>query len=369
MIVLRNTLSNLVGSLPVSAGGALATPTPAYAHVSGSGNPDWVYSWTLTPEILLSTVLLAVLYANGMRSLRGKSASADAPLRHVSFFGGLIAVFVALQSPLDAMADRSFFMHQVQHLLLQTAGPMLIMLAMPQRCLMAGTPAVLMDRLLLPLFFNRAVRVLFRVLALPWIAALLLAGSLFLWHWPPYHDLAVLDDGVHYLMHFTLLSAGLLFYWCVFDPRPAPLGATYGTRWNVILFTMTAGMLLGAVIAFKETVLYTAYDHIGRLWGLAPLTDERIGGLIMWIPGSILCVPALLVVLRMWNSRESRVDHWRQRGVAPAVPATRTGNSRFALRLAAIALAAFGVTLGIGMAATGQLSVISRWLARTFLVI
>lgn len=321
-----------------------------------------MFSWTLTPEILFGTLILALLYANGMRSLRGKSASGGAPLRHVSFFGGLIAVFFALQSPLDAMADRSFFMHQVQHLLLQTAGPMLIMLAMPQRCLMAGTPTVLMNRLLVPLLFNRTVRLLFRVLALPWVAALLLAASLLVWHWPPYHDLAVLDDGVHYLMHFTLLSAGLIFYWCVFDPRPAPLGATYGTRCNVMLFTMTAGMLLGAVIALKETVLYTAYDHVGRLWELSALTDQRIGGLIMWIPGSFLCVPALLVVLRMWNSRESRVDDWRRRGVAPPVPIMHAGNSRFALRLAIIALAAFAVTLGIGMAATGQLIAFSRWL-------
>ena len=317
--MLRDTIARVIQWLPIPAGVALATPIRAHAHVSVNGDPDWAYSWALTPEILLGTVVLAVLYANGMRSLLRKSASGDTPLRHVSYFGGLIAVFVALQSPLDALADGSFFMHQVQHLLLQTAGPMLIMLAMPQRCLMAGTPTVLMNRLIVPFFFNRAVRVLFRVLALPWVAALLLAGSLLVWHWPPYHDLAVLDDGVHYLMHFTLLSAGLLFYWCVFDPRPAPLGAAYGTRWNVIMFTMTAGMLLGAIIALKETVLYTAYDHIGRFWGLSPLTDERVGGLIMWIPGSLLCVPALLVVLRMWNSRESRVDTWRRRGVATPV--------------------------------------------------
>jgi len=351
--------------LKSSAAALAIAPAGALAHVDGSPHPDWIHAWTLTPEILLGTAVFAALYANGLRRLRGKTSVVDQLHRHASYFGGLAAVFIALQSPLDTIASRSFFMHQVQHLLLQTVGPILIMLAAPQRLLMAGTPDVLKRWLLVPVFFNRAVRGLLGFLTLPWVAALLVVASLYVWHWPPYHNLAVLNDGVHYLMHLTLLAAGLLFYWCVFDPRPAPVGATYGTRWNVLLFTMTASMLLGAVIALKNTALYAAYDRIGRPWGLSALTDEGIGGLIMWIPGSTLCVPAFLLVLRMWNSRESRIDEWRRRGISSVVPATRAGNSRLALRLGAIALAAFTVTLIVGMAATGEVTEIRHWLLRT----
>lgn len=74
----------------------------------------------------------------------------------------------------------------------------------------------------------------------------------------------------------------------------------------------------------------------------------------MWIPGSALCVPAFLVVLRMWNLRESRLDERRRRGVTSAMPAVRAGNMGFALRLAAIALAAFAATIGMALITTGQ---------------
>ena len=74
----------------------------------------------------------------------------------------------------------------------------------------------------------------------------------------------------------------------------------------------------------------------------------------MWIPGSLLCVPAFFIVLRMWNLRESRLDKWRQRGVRPATLSTRRGNFGLALRLGVIALATFAVTLGVGLISTGQ---------------
>lgn len=330
-----------------------AVPTVTFAHFNHDSSAAASAAWNIAPDILIGTLIVAALYAAGLWRQRGKDSAASR-WKHASFFSGLAALFVALQSPLDALAGHLFFMHQVQHLLLQTVGPMLLMLAAPQGLLVAGMPETLRRHVLGPLLSSRAVRGVFGALARPWIAAFLLVASLYVWHWPPYHDLAVLDDTVHYLMHVTMLAAGLLFYWRVFDPRPAPLGAKYGTRWNVLLFTMTANMLLGAAIALKDTALYQAYDRLGRLWELSALADERIGGLIMWIPGSVLCVPAFLVVLRTWNLRESRLDERRHRGVTPAVPAERAGNLGLALRLAAIALAAFAAAIGVALIATGR---------------
>lgn len=332
---------------------ASAAPGTALAHADGQeATVPWT-AWNIAPDILAGTVIVAALYGAGLWRQRAKDSAAST-WRHAAFFSGLAVVFVALQSPLDALAGHLFFVHQVQHLLLQTVGPMLLMLAVPQGLLVAGMPETLRRRVLRQLLSSRAVRGLFGFLARPWMAALLLVASLYIWQWPPYHDFSVLNDAVHYFMHVTMLAAGLLFYWCVFDPRPAPQGAGYGTRWNILVFTMTANMLLGAAIALKDTALYTAYDQLGRLWELSALTDERIGGLTMWIPGSVLCVPAFLVVLRMWNLRESRLDERRRRGVTSAMPAVRAGNMGFALRLAAIALAAFAATIGMALITTGQ---------------
>ena len=323
----------------------------ALAHAHGDAPSAHWTAWSMTPDILAATLLVAVLYAAGLRRRRGKGHAA-ARWRHWAFFGGLAAVFVALQSPLDGLAGRSFFMHQVQHLLLQTLGPMLLLLASPQTVLAAGFPATLRRATLAPLMGSPTVRGIFRFFTRPWTATLVLVASLYVWHWPPYHDLAVLDDSVHYLMHFSMLSAGLLFFAAVFDPRPAPLGTTYAVRVTMLWAAMTANVVLGAVLALKTNALYFAYDAAERPWKLGALEDEQLGGLLMWIPGSALCVPAFFVLLRMWNFQEARVE-LRRRGGFPSTAGAVTGNNRIALWLALAAFAGFAGTLGIGVMVTG----------------
>jgi putative membrane protein len=322
------------------------------AHAHGGAAPLPWTAWNITPDILAGILLVAALYGAGLWRPRVRER-ATPRWRRAAFFSGLAAVFVALQSPLDTLADHSFFMHQLQHLLLQTVAPMLLMLAAPQAIFVAGVPAALRRGVLGPILASRPVRGAFGFLALPWIAALLLVASLYAWHWPPYHDLAVLDDAVHYLMHFTMLAAGLLFFSVIFDPRPAPLGARYGTRINILWAAMTANVLLGASLALKDSALYAAYDQIGRLWEMGALEDERLGALIMWIPGNVVCVPAFFVLLRMWGSQEARIEARRARGIPSSGVAATATNYRVALWLALAAFLGFAGTLGIGLIVTG----------------
>ena len=309
-------------------------------------------AWNITPDILAGTLLVALLYAAGLRRHGGK-ALAGQRWRHWAFFSGLGIVFLALQSPLDGLAERSFFMHQLQHLLLQTLGPMLLLLASPQQVLAAGISGGARRSVLAPLMASTAIRGIFGLFTRPWAAALLLVASLYVWHWPPYHDLAVLNEGVHYLMHFSMLSAGLFFFAAVFDPRPAPFGGTYGTRVGILWAAMTANVLLGAALSLKTDPLYFAYDAGGRLWEMGALEDEQLGGLLMWIPGSALCVPAFFVLLRMWNSQEARAESRRVRGL-PSRAGAAVANYRVALWLALTAFVGFAGTLSIGVMVTGS---------------
>lgn len=328
------------------------TPAAAFAHTQheGGANAASTISWSIPPDIAIGIVIFAVLYAAGLWRHRNRENAASY-WKHASFFSGLAALFVALASPLDALADRLFFMHQVQHLLLQSIGPMLLMLAAPQALLIGGMPERLRRGVLAPLMASGAIRGVFGFLTQPWIAAFLLVASLYVWQWPPYHDLSVLDNGVHYFMHITMLAAGLLFYACVFDPRPAPLGSAYATRISILWVAMTANMLLGAGLALKDVALYSAYDQLGRLWGFDALADERLGGLIVWIPGSVACVPAFLVLLHMWSARETQLDVRHQRGIARPMPAAGTANHRVAYWLAFAAFVAFAGTIGVGAVA------------------
>lgn len=331
---------------------AVELPAPALAHADRAADASTL-GWNVTPDIFIGILLVGALYAAGGWRQRGKD-SALSRWKHLSFFSGLTALLVALQSPLDALAEHFFFLHQVQHLLLQTVSPMLLMLAAPQRLLVVGMPPTLRRHVLAPMLSSGAVRAVFAFLARPWIAALSLVASLYIWHWPPYHDWAVLNSAAHYLMHITMLAAGLVFYACVFDSRPAPPGTRYGTRVNILWFAMTANMLLGAALALKETALYTAYDRIGWFGNLAALGDERLGGLIMWMPGSAACVPAFLVLLRMWNAQETRIDERRRHGIALTPHAAAATNHRVALWLVLAACIAFAGTLGVGVITTGH---------------
>jgi putative membrane protein len=327
----------------------LWVPQIASAHNDGAeGTSPWS-SWPFEPEILAGVSIAAALYLTGLAKRYGRTASISA-LRHASFFAGLAVLLVALQSPLDALADHSFTMHQVQHLLLGALGPMLLLLAAPQTLLVAGMPDAMRKFVLAPLLVNRSVQATFAFLAHPVIATFVLIAAVYFWHLPKYHNLAVIDVPIHYTMHITMLVSGLFFFWRVLDPRPAPVGASYGVRVIMSSAAMAGSMPLSAYITFKSSVLYPAYDMKGRLWDLSALLDERFGGLIMWIPGGIVFGVLLLIVMRMWGKREDQLNaSGRRDGSSKSGSfSPNTGNGRLGWGLAVIPLVVFACVVAIG---------------------
>ncbi len=338
--------------LAALAGSAILS-LPVLAHGGDPSAESLWWAWQLTPDIAIATLIAGALHASGMYRLRGRGASPSA-WRNASFFGGLAVIFLALQSPLDAAADRSFFVHQIQHLLLH-AGPMLLLLAAPQGALLAGSPAALRRHVIGPLTAAKPLRVAFGFLTHPAIATTLLVASVYFWQWPSYHDLAVRVEGVHYAMHLSMLVAALLFFRAVFDPRPEPWGARPRARMLMVWTALAAGMVLGALTAFKEGVLYGAYDELGRLPGLDALTDEQLGGLVMWIPGCMLYVAAALAVLRFWGRDEAKLDERRRRGFARAGRGGVAADNRaLALKLAVVTAAVFAIVIGVGVAVVAR---------------
>jgi len=312
---------------------ALVVPTLAWAHGGAQQPADWPFS----PDILLGTLLAAAIYLRGWWRRRGRP-SAPSAWRHASFFAGLGALLAALQSPIDTLAEHSFAMHQVQHLLLRGIAPMLLFLALPQPLMVAGLPRTMRKRVLAPLFASRSWRLVAALFARPFPATFWLLAVPYFWHIPRFHDLSVLRDPVHYAMHLSMLLPALLFCWRVLDPRPAPLGASYATR-AVMCWAAIAGTIpLGAFLSLKRVPLYASYDLNGRIWDLGALQDELIGGVIVWIPGSMMFFVLLLLVIRLWGAREGRVEALRQRGIAaPTALDVGTANRALALRLAGIA--------------------------------
>jgi putative membrane protein len=377
----RSRFCAAVAQIAVIAAVAAAA-TPAVAHEGGELTDATAWSaWNLTPDIVLPTVLVAWVYLRGMIRRR-EAAVPTAWWRHVLFFTGLGSVFLALQSPIDPVAERLFFVHQIQHFLLRMMGPMLLALSWPAGLMTAGLPAVLRRRLLAPVISNGVVRVIFAGLLQPVVVTVLFIAALYVWEYPPYHDYALLNEPVHYLMHVTMLLAGILFWYRIFDRRPPRSGAEiddmparglrtsdffatgglrYGIRLMMLWFVILSGIVLGAYTTVKTTILYPAYDVAGRLFGMSARNDEAIGGIIIWIPSSMMCLAAVLIIIHLLGLYEAALyRRYRARPVsnsaallfpttgAELIARARPKNRLMAFGFTAFVITVFGATLLIG---------------------
>lgn len=314
--------------------------------------PDLFLDWEFEPDIVIGTLLACLVYAAGIK--RGRDGLRRHTLRHVSYFAGVASIFLALESPIDAFADHVFWVHQIQHILLRMIGPMLITLAAPQAVLIRGLPRALREGALAPVVSGGVARSVFGLLTTASAVTVLFIAALYIWQYPPIHDAAILSDGIHYTMHITMLAAGLLFFWRIFDPRPAPRGLAYGKRLMMLLMAILTQIGLGAYLTLKSDVLYPAYDIVGRLSAIKPLADEMIGGFIIWVPSSMMCLLAAIIVIHAWGKEETRAEErWTKAGLEissrPITGADLVARAQPKNRMLAVGVGGF-VVLMFGMA-------------------
>jgi putative membrane protein len=275
--------------------------TAAWANV---GDDAW-NRWLFDPDIVVAAILICLVYSAGL--VRRHAIDQWRFGRHGAFFTGAVAVFLALESPIDVLAQHLFWIHQVNHMLLCMIGPMLLAFSAPQATLLSGLPSRLRRGALI-VADNNMLRWAFSFLMNATVVTALFIAALCVWQYPPYHNAAMLNDSIHIAMHATMFAAGLLFWWRVFDMRPAATGLSYVARLMMLWIVALSQMGLGAYIMLKSEVLYPSYDVIGRLFGMKPLTDELIGGFVIWVPGSMLCLLAAIAVIHLWGDYEMRAD-------------------------------------------------------------
>lgn len=304
-------------------------------------------------------MLVCLIYAAGIERSRAIE-DPQQKIRHGVFFAGVASVFVSLESPIDAMADHLFWMHQIQHILLRMVGPMLIALSAPQAMLIRGLPQTLRHGALTPIMRASALRSIFSFLSDAVVVTLLFIAALYVWQYPALHNAAILDDGIHYTMHVTMLAAGLLFWWRIFDKRSSPMGISYGKRLMMLWIVTLTQIGLGAYTTLKSEVLYHAYDITGRFFDIKPLSDELIGGIVIWIPSSMMCLLAAILVIHMWGKQETRADERRlalsDSEVVPypttgaeLVAQARSKNRVLAIGVATFAMSVFGMAIIVGV--------------------
>jgi len=269
--------------------------------------------WDVHGEVVLGLALLAVAYLLGVGPLRSRHGSADrvAPGRVLAFLGGLAVVFLALNGPLHELSDHYLFSaHMVQHLLLTLVVPPL---------LLVGTPGWLLR----PILQGPGVTRTGRTLTRPLVAFAIYNVVLAAWHLPLLYDWAMRNHDLHILQHLMFMATGLLMWWPVLSPLPE-LPRLPPPAQILYLFLAAVPMVpVAALITLSDEVLYPFYGQAPWLWGLTPLADQRTGGVIMWVPGTLVFPIAITIVFFRWAWADRE-----QEEAAPVLPTSpRSGEA------------------------------------------
>jgi putative membrane protein len=257
-------------------------------------------SWTFDPWIVVPILLLGLLYALGSVVL-GRRTRIGRELREwrvVAFLGGWISLVAALVSPLHWLGEHLFSFHMIEHEILMAVSAPLLVVAMPIGTLLWAFPRPV--RLAAGRLLKRpVVTVSWAWLSAGRNATIVHGVAIWAWHAPVLFDAAVTSVVLHRLQHLSFLLTAILFWWSVFLRSN-----TGAAAWHVFV-TMLHTSVLGALMALAPRVLYQPRTASVATWGLTPLEDQQLAGLIMWVPAGTIYAGAALVLLALWIRRSS----------------------------------------------------------------
>jgi putative membrane protein len=253
--------------------------------------------------ILVALVLLSLLYVRSWLHIQRASASAIPGWRLASFLFGMSLVWGALGSPLAAYDHDLLTVHMIQHLLLMTFAPALILLGEPLLVFWLGLPRF--GKIVLGRLFRRPLveRCVHKVsgLALCWsVSALTLVG----WHVPRLFTLGMHSEVWHCVEQASFLGAGLVFWWPVVQPWP---GVSIGPQWSTLLYLFLATLpcdILSGFLLFSDSVAYPMYFSMPRHFGFSVLEDQQCAAALMWTCVTLVyLVPAAILSTRLLSPR------------------------------------------------------------------
>ncbi len=282
-------------------------------------------SWDWKIEVIIVLALAGTLYSRGWWQLRQRSRNQRQRYRRgvrsrwrlavtwrlVAYWGGLFFIALALLSPIDALGQQLFFMHMVQHLLLIMIAPPLLLVANPMPFVLWGLPTGLRHRV--GGLFSQALhresgfRRTLRAATQPGIIWMVWVIALIGWHDPGMYNAALRFEWVHNVEHLTFFIASMLLWWHLTGAGPR-VHKQFGLlgRIGLVISVVPPNMLTGVVLAFAESGYYSYYEAVPRLWGFDVLTDQQLGGVIMWVPGSMMYIVAALILIGHYLSQEDR---------------------------------------------------------------
>ncbi len=270
-----------------------------FAHV-GSG--------VLEPLQVIGVTAFGVAY--GLRAATLAREGRPAPTWRIAcYFAGLGLILAMFASPVAHLGEELVLAHMAQHLVIGDVAALLIVLGLTRSLLQPVMALPGFDRL--------------QALTLPYIALPLWIANLFIWHIPGLYESAVTNEAVHALQHSCFIGFGVLLWMPVAGPLPVPAWFGGGAQVGYVVGARLAGAGLGNVLMWSGTALYPVYAAGEAYWGISPLTDQGIAGVIMMTEGALVVLGVLAWTLLRWAARDTEkqrlLDLAAERGV-PLAP-------------------------------------------------
>ena len=257
-------------------------------------------AWTFDPTVVAGLVGSGALYLRGVRRVsRGRRPDRKLARRAACFVAGLVVLYVALQSPIDAYADTRLSVHMVQHLLITMVAAPLLVLGAPVTLILRAATRAFRRRWVVPVLRSRPVR----QLTAPVVSWAQFALVLWVSHFSPLYEAALRSNAVHALEHLLYAASAVLFWSPVVGIDPSPKRLSYPGRLLYLFLAMPQASFLGLAMWGTSQVLYPSYQ---AALGPAALADQRLAGTIMGSAGMLVMVPALGLVLLAWLAGEER---------------------------------------------------------------
>ena len=278
--------------------GAIVNPTLASV----------LLSWDFDPPIILAVLVAVTLYALGCARFRRRNGRLPVSRwRVVAFGGGMLAVVLALLSPIHTFDSLLFSVHMIEHLLIILVAAPLLLLGGPQLPMLWGLPDTERRGFALLFLVPRSpAHRLFSYLTQPLVCTALLVSTVAAWHLPPFYDAAQGQSVVHALEHATFFFAALLYWWMIIQPNGSRRGTANGLAIVALVPPVVEGVVIGALLTFASGPIYATYRNAPRLFDVSALTDQQVAGLIMWIPPGFVYLGTLFALLTRWLHDEER---------------------------------------------------------------
>ncbi|HEV2618938.1 MAG TPA: cytochrome c oxidase assembly protein, partial [Acidobacteriaceae bacterium] len=260
--------------------------------------------WSWEPAIVLPLVILVAVYTAG--SFRRGSIH-TLRWRHVSFYVGWLTLALALMSPIHELGEQLFSAHMLQHEILILVSAPLISASHPGATLLwAFAPCHRANLGGWVRTIEHAAPI--ALLTRPLSAWLLEAAALWIWHIPALYQATLTSNWIHAAQHLSFFVTAVLFWSALYGVGRSAM--SYGAATFYVFGTAAHCSALGALLTFSTVLWYPAYRLTTQPWGLSPLQDQQLGGVIMWVPSGLVFVVIGLAVFAKWlRESDNRLLH------------------------------------------------------------